>query len=81
MLLTGFGRGPLARSTVVMDSKAAVEAVAGLLAAGAIRATIGARFSLDQLVEAHEALEARQVQGDVLVEPVPPAPLRVPAAG
>ncbi len=75
MLLTAFSRGQKARSTVVLDDQARIEEVASLLAAGAIRPTIGARFPLDQLVDAHAALERREVRGDVLVEPVsPPAP-------
>jgi NADPH:quinone reductase-like Zn-dependent oxidoreductase len=78
MLLTGFGAGQKARSTVVMDDQANVEAVAALLATGAIRAAIGARFPLEQLVDAHTALEAGDVQGDVIVEAAAPPPQPMP---
>jgi len=75
MVLSGFGSGQSARTTVVLDAKENVEDVAALLASGAIRATIGARFSLDDLVLAHIALEGRGVQGDVMVEVAPAARL------
>ena len=71
MLLTGFGSGRKARATVVMEGKGAVQTIAKLLETGALRAAIGARFPFDELVEAHKALESRQVQGDVVVEMVP----------
>lgn len=80
MLLTGFSGGQKARSTVVLDDQDTIEAVAALLAAGAIRAAIGARFPLEQLVEAHAALERREVQGDVIVEPVAGEPSALAAA-
>ena len=39
------------------------------MASGAVRATIGARFSLDQLPEAHRAAEARQTTGSIVILP------------
>jgi len=74
MLLTAFSKGQKARSTVVLDEQEGVQAVAALLAAGALRATIGARFTLEQLALAHTTLEGREVQGDVIIEPMAAAP-------
>ncbi|MDP2257252.1 MAG: quinone oxidoreductase [Polaromonas sp.] len=39
------------------------------MASGAVRATIGARFRLDQLPEAHRAAEARQTTGSIVILP------------
>jgi NADPH:quinone reductase len=39
------------------------------MASGAVRATIGARFSLEQLPRAHEAAEARQTTGAIVIVP------------
>jgi NADPH2:quinone reductase len=38
-----------------------------LLAAGQLKHTIGANFSLDQIVQAHEAVEAGQL-GNVVID-------------
>ncbi len=39
------------------------------MASGAIRATIGARYTLDQLPEAHRAAESRQTTGAIVILP------------
>ena len=39
------------------------------MASGAIKATIGARFTLDQLPDAHRAAEARQTTGSMVITP------------
>jgi NADPH:quinone reductase len=39
------------------------------MASGAVRATIGARFSLEQLPDAHRAAEARQTTGAIVIVP------------
>lgn len=39
------------------------------MASGAVRATVGARFRLDQLPEAHRAAEARQTTGAIVILP------------
>lgn len=39
------------------------------MASGAIQATIGARFTLEQLPEAHRAAEARQTTGAIVITP------------
>lgn len=65
--------GKRAKWTVVLDDQANVEAIADLLASGAIRAVVGPRFPLEHLVEAHRVLEARTTDGDVMIDVVPPA--------
>ena len=39
------------------------------MASGAIQATIGARFTLDQMPDAHRAAEARQTTGAIVITP------------
>lgn len=72
--------GKRARWTVVMDDQARVEAVAGLLGSGAIRAVVGARFPMAELIAAHRALEAREVEGDVVIDIVAPELVAVAAS-
>jgi NADPH:quinone reductase len=60
----------------------AVAEISDLLAAGMLEPAIGARFALDDIAQAHDAVETSSVQGRVVVEfcsePVPPtAPGRV----
>lgn len=74
LLRSAFASGQRARWTVVMDEQANVEAVADLLAMGAVRPVIGPRFALEHIVEAHEALESRTTEGDVMIDIVPPEP-------
>jgi len=74
LLRTSFSSGQRVGWTVVMDDRANVEAVAEMLASGALQPVVGARFGLDQLADAHRALEARSVLGDVVVDIVPPTP-------
>lgn len=74
LLRTSFSSGQRVGWTVVMDEQANVEAVAEMLASGALQPVVGARFSLDQLADAHRALEARTVMGDVVVDVIPPTP-------
>ena len=50
------------------------DAVAEMLASGALQPVVGARLGLDQLADAHRALEARTVLGDVVVDIIPPTP-------
>ena len=55
----------------------AVAEISDLIAAGMLEPTIGARFGLDEIAQAHEAVAAPEVQGRVIVdvcpEPVPPS--------
>ena len=50
------------------DRRRAVAGVTELLAAGRLDHTIGARYPLDRIVEAHEAVEAGRVLGNVVIE-------------
>ena len=50
------------------DRIRAVEGVTEMLAAGRLEHTIGARFPLDRIAEAHEAVEGGQVLGNVVIE-------------
>jgi NADPH:quinone reductase-like Zn-dependent oxidoreductase len=79
LLRSSTSSGKRARWTVVMNDQADMEEVAALLASGAIRPVIGARFPLEQLADAHRALEARTLNGDVLVDVIPPTPQLVAA--
>ena len=54
-----------------MGDAAATEEVAELLGSGEIRAVIGARYALEDIAEAHRALERKDVVGDVMIEVVP----------
>jgi NADPH:quinone reductase len=50
------------------DRRRAVAGVTELLAAGRLDHTIGARYPLDRIVEAHEAVEGGRVLGNVVIE-------------
>lgn len=50
------------------DRRAAIDRLTGLVADGALSHTIGARFRLDEVAAAHEAVEAGTVIGNVVVE-------------
>lgn len=74
LLRSRFSSGKQARWRVVMDGQANIEAVAGLLADGAIRPVVGPRFPLERIADAHRSLEARTLQGDVIIDVIPPTP-------
>ena len=50
------------------DRRAAVDGLGQLVADGRLQHTVGARFGLDQIVAAHEAVEAGRLIGNVVVE-------------
>jgi NADPH2:quinone reductase len=50
------------------DRRAAIEGLTAMLAAGTLTHAIGARFTLDDVVAAHEAVERGQVIGNVIVD-------------
>ncbi|TNE85308.1 MAG: NAD(P)-dependent alcohol dehydrogenase [Deltaproteobacteria bacterium] len=79
LLRSAWSSGKKARWTVVMDEQSNVEAVAGLLETGAIRPVVGPRFPLAQLAEAHRVLEARNTEGDVIIDVIAPRPREVAA--
>jgi len=45
-----------------------LDAIGGLLAAGRLKHTIGARYPLEQIAAAHEAVEGGKVMGNVVVD-------------
>lgn len=49
------------------DRRAALDGLSELLAAGRLSHTIGARFALDEMAAAHEAVEAGRLIGNVVV--------------
>ncbi len=67
MAWTAWGRGPRAHFTVAMDSAASLEAVAGLVDAGALRPRVARTFGLDDIAAAHRCLEAGGLGGEVVV--------------
>ena len=74
LLRSRFSAGPTMGWTVVLDDQANVEAVAELLASGALQPVVGPRFSLEQLADAHRLLETRSVPRVVMIDVVPPTP-------
>lgn len=50
------------------ERRAALDDLAGLLAAGALRHTVAARFPLDAIVAAHETVEQGRVTGNVVID-------------
>ena len=55
------------------DRRAAIDGLTEMLAAGTLSHPIGARFSLDDIVAAHEAVERGQVIGNVIVDVTAPS--------
>jgi NADPH:quinone reductase-like Zn-dependent oxidoreductase len=68
MLGTAITRRRRAKMAVAMGRPADLEQLAEWLAAGVIRPTLGARFALDQIAEAHASV---QRHASVIVTPVP----------
>ncbi len=62
--------GPRAAAGVVMNSQDLMQDVAGLLAEGAVWPVVGARFPLERIADAHEALESGKPGGAVVVSVV-----------
>lgn len=60
---------------MALPTRESIEQMGALLERGAVRAVIGERFPLEQIVAAHRCAEARP-QGDVIVEVRPAARLR-----
>ncbi len=67
MLRSALFGGPRAATGVVMPKQKLTDDVAALLAEGAIWPVIGARFPLEQVADAHAALEDRETRGAVVV--------------
>ncbi|MGD9863179.1 MAG: NAD(P)-dependent alcohol dehydrogenase [Pseudodonghicola sp.] len=60
--------GPRVKIGVSGDSAADLEQIAGLLAQGALRPVIGARFPLARIVEAHRLAETRHKRGSTVID-------------
>lgn len=52
------------------ERRAAISELTGMLAAGRLKHSVGARFPIDEIVAAHEAVEAGKVIGNVVVDVV-----------
>ena len=50
------------------DRLTAVARLSGMLAARQLQHSIGARYALDQVVQAHHTVEAGQTVGNVVIE-------------
>jgi NADPH:quinone reductase-like Zn-dependent oxidoreductase len=74
LLRTRVSSGPRMGWTVVMGDPADMQEIARMLVSGALRPLVEARFSLEQIADAHRTLEARTVRGDIVVDVVPPTP-------
>lgn len=74
LLWSRVSSGQRARWMVVMEGQANTEAVAALLASGAVQPVVGPRFPLERLADAHRTLESRASAGDVIVDVVAPVP-------
>jgi NADPH2:quinone reductase len=50
------------------DRQTAVARLSGMLAAGQLQHSIGVRYALDQVAQAHRTVEAGQTVGNVVIE-------------
>ncbi len=64
---------------VSKDTRADMEAIAGLLESGALRAVIDRRYPLAEIAEAHRYVEDRHRRGSVVLTIAPPATPAAPA--
>ena len=62
--------GPRAAAAVVLGNQRLTQDVAALLAEGSIWPVVAARFPLDRVADAHEALESGNPKGTVVVSVV-----------
>ena len=79
MARTALFGGPRAIAGVAMPDPKLLEDIAALAESGAIRPVIAKRFDLDDIAEAHRALEAGRLAGSVVVDVRPAATLRAVA--
>ncbi len=54
----------------LQERETAIAELSAMLEAGTLRHTIGARYPLDDIAAAHEAVEAGRILGNVIIEPV-----------
>ena len=67
-LWSGLGKRPKMRISVNGDSRADLDRISDMIAAGALRPVIDRVFALDDIVEAHRHVEGRHRKGSVVVD-------------
>jgi NADPH:quinone reductase-like Zn-dependent oxidoreductase len=72
MVLTSLGRGPRVLCGFAANDPAELAGVAGMLAAGVLRPVIGARYRLDDIVEAHRLVDRGGKRGSAVVSIIDP---------
>ncbi|MEC7522457.1 MAG: NAD(P)-dependent alcohol dehydrogenase [Myxococcota bacterium] len=68
MAITSLRRGPRALGGVALGSAEGTEEIRALVEAGALRAVVAERYPFERIADAHRALEAGGLPGDVVVE-------------
>jgi len=72
-IVTPWQRGPTVLFGVGTETVQGLEDLCELVARGEIRPVIGHRFVMDEIVEAHQVVEARRRRGAVIIDVVTPA--------
>jgi NADPH:quinone reductase-like Zn-dependent oxidoreductase len=72
MMLTSLGRGPRVLCGFAANDPGKLASVADMLAAGHLRRVIGARYRLDEIVEAHRHVDSGGKRGSAVVSIVDP---------
>ena len=67
MVLTSVGRGPRVLCGFAANDPAKLADIAGMLAAGVLRPVIGARYRLDDIVEAHRHVDSGRKRGSAVI--------------
>ena len=75
-LWTAWGRGAVAKFGLALPTRDDMEQLRGLIEDGVFPPVIAQRFRLDQIVDAHRAVEVSGQAGTVVVSLVGPEPLR-----
>lgn len=72
MVLTSVGQGPRVLGGFAPNDPADLAGIAVLLAAGALRPVIGARYRLDDIVEAHRHVDSGRKRGSAVITLIDP---------
>lgn len=67
MVLTAVGQGPRVLGGFAANDAAELAGIAGMLAAGVLRPVIGARYGLDDIVEAHRHVDSGHKRGSAVI--------------
>jgi NADPH:quinone reductase-like Zn-dependent oxidoreductase len=67
-LRTRFWPGRRARLVVVRSKRADLETLSGWVADGSLKPVIAGRFALDELRQAHEAIQSRRTHGKLIID-------------